>query len=101
MRCKTTPTEKEVLQTSASCGRSFHLQRLKGTGFCVIWVVPSIGLGWKYEMFQWHLFWHTTACAKGVAEPEALQLIQTRFASLCRALCWADSYGSDNKKLFL
>ena len=51
MRCETTTnwpsksTAREVLQTLTSCGRSFHLQSSKGTGFCIIKVVPSVGLG--------------------------------------------------------
>ena len=51
MRCETTTksTAREVLQTSASCGRSFHLQTSKCTGFCVTKVVPSVGLGSTYS----------------------------------------------------
>ena len=79
MRCETTTiwpsksTAREVWQTSASCGRSLHLQSLKVTGFCVISVVSSVGLGCEYEMFQWHLLWHTTVSAKGVAELSSLK----------------------------
>ena len=46
---------------------------MKVTGFCVIKVVPSIGLGSEYETFQWHLLWHTTVRAKGVAELSSLK----------------------------
>ena len=49
------------------------MQSLNVTGFCVIKVVPSVGLGSKYEMFQWHLLWHTTVRAKGVAELSSLK----------------------------
>ena len=104
MRCETTTksTAREVLQTSASCGRSFHLQTSKGTGFCVTKVVPSVGLGSEYEMFQWHLLWHTTVCAKGVAELSSLKHYnRSKHSLLHRVLCWADSYGSDNGKSFL
>ena len=79
MRCETTTiwpstsTAREVLQTSASCGWSFHLQSSKGTEFCVIKVVPSIGIGSQYKMFQWHLLWHTTVHAKGAAELSSLK----------------------------
>ena len=79
MRCETTTiwpsksTAREVWQTSASCGRSFHLRSSKVTGFCVITVVLSVGLGSEYEMFQWHLLCHTTVRAKGVAELSSLK----------------------------
>ena len=79
MRCETTTiwpsklTARKVLQTLASCGRSFHLQSLKGTGFCIVKVVHSDGLGSKHEMFRWHLLWHATVCAKGVAELSSLK----------------------------
>ena len=49
------------------------MQSLKVTGFCVIKVVPSVGLGSEYEMFQWYLLWHTTVRAKGVAELSSLK----------------------------
>ena len=58
MRCETTTiwpsksTVREVLQTSASCGRSFYLRSSKGTRFCVVKVVTSIGLGSEYKIFQ-------------------------------------------------
>ena len=74
MRCEITTiwpsksTVREILQTSASCGQLFHLQSSKVAGFCIITVVPSVGLGSEYEMFQWHLLWHTTVRGKGVAE---------------------------------
>ena len=66
-------TAREVLQTLASCGRSFHLLSSKVTGFCIITAVPSVGLGSEYEMFQWHLLWHTTVRVKGVAELSSLK----------------------------
>ena len=49
------------------------MQSLKVTGFCVIKVVPSVGLGSEYEKLQWHLLWHTTVRAKGVAELSSLK----------------------------
>ena len=45
----------------------------KVTGFCIITLVLSVGLGSEYEMFQWRLLWHTTVRAKGVAELSSLK----------------------------
>ena len=53
--------------------RSTYLQSSKGTGFCIVEVVPSVRLGGRHEMFQWRLLWHTTLCAKGVAELSSLK----------------------------
>ena len=49
------------------------MQSLKVTVFCVIKVVPSVRLGSEYEKLQWHLLWHTTVRAKGVAELSSLK----------------------------